>query len=252
MALGGGNDTYLSFMFPVAAATSFGAIFVADAGYGRLFRYDRATGYMSAISGVRVGSGTRMHTGSDGSLYLLDGIGPEIRRYSTNGSSLPTLHPRLESSRYKDFSVDQTSGHVLAADPLHRVIDRIEPLGRIAQIYLELPEIGPVASDGGAFLIALPGCKCVTEWRNGKPSRQLATSQLRLPQQLAVEAGEIYLLDGFDQSISRVHPGGVERIMPRQLNLLSPQHIAVSQGVMIVADGAGRSVTLFRIRRYSD
>jgi hypothetical protein len=241
--LTGGSETFISFMYPVAAVAAFGAVFIADAGYGRLFRFDRGTNLMAAIPGIRITPGSRLQVGADGTVYLLDAMGGEIRRHSMHGLTLPAMHSRVPSSRYLDFAVDNMTGRVFAVDSMYRVVDQIEPLGRVALAALELTVAGPIAVDGTTLLVADAQCKCVNEWRNGIFTRRLAEGSMRLPKVLAAEGGEVYLLDGFDRSISRVYEGGPE------LNLISPEHISVSGGMMYVTDGVSRTVAVFRIRR---
>lgn len=249
LPLPGGSEISISFMFPVAVVSCLGAIFVADAGHGRLFRYERSTGLMAAVTGVHIAMGSKLDAGADGTLYLMDAMGGEISRISMHGAALPTMHGRLPTNRYLDFAVEPYTGRVFAVDAVHNVLDRIEPLGRVALPFLEIDMGGPIALDGDALLIADTRCSCVNEWRNGRLARRLAAGSLRLPKMLRTERGEVYLLDGFDGGISRVHEGGLETLLPRQLNMVSPQHIFVSNGIMYVADGAGRSVAAFRIHR---
>ena len=248
--LPGGNEISLSFMFPVAVVASLGAIFVADAGYGKLFRYDRGSGLMAAVAGVRIGAGSKLHAGVDGSIFVMDAMGGEIRRHSMHGASVQVMHPRLPSNRYLAFTVETTTGRVFAVDSVHKMVDQIEPGGRVALSYLELDMSGPVAVDGTTLWVADAECGCVREWRNGSFVRRLANGKLRLPIGLVAERGEVYVLDGFDRSISRVFEGGLETVVPADLNLVSPQHIFVANGIMYVADGASRSVAVFRIRRH--
>lgn len=245
--LPGGNEAFLNFIYPVAAIAGADSIFIADAGLGRMFRYARGSGLMAVVPGVRVGRGTRLQSGIDGTVYLLDAFRGEISRYSPYGQPLPGFHPRVPTSRYLDFAVDASSGRVFAVDSTYRVVDRIEPLARIAQVHLDLEAAGPIALDGPDLFVADSSCKCVSQWRNGRFLRKLAPGLIRLPTSLATEGGEIYVLDSFDRSISRVAEGGLETIMPATLNLVSPEHIAVSGGIMYVADGVNRTVALFRI-----
>lgn len=246
--LPGGNEAFLNFTYPVSAVGGADSIFIADAGLGRMFRYARGSGLMAVVPGVRVGRGTRLQSGIDGTVYLLDAYRGEISRYSPYGLPLPAFHSRVPTSRYLDFAVDAGSGRVFAVDATYRVVDRIEPLARIAQVHLDIEAAGPIALDGQDLFVADSSCKCVTQWRNGRFLRKLATGLIRLPTALATEAGELYVLDGFDRSISRVAEGGLETAMPATLNLVSPEHISVSGGIMYVADGVSRTVALFRIR----
>lgn len=249
MPLPGGNETSLSFLAPEGVVTVLGSLFIADAGYGRVFRLERGTGLMAAVPGLRIASGTRLRAGQDGTLHVLDPLGAEIRRLSLHGVSLPALHARLPTSRYLDFVVEGATGRVYAVDIVHRVIDRIEPGGRIALDILEIDAAGPVALHDGAVLLADNRCACVNEFRDGKLVRRLSRGSLRQAVDLVVDRGEIYLLDAFDRSISRVNEGGLETMFPVQLDLVSPQQIFVSNGIMHVADPAKRFISVFRIQR---
>lgn len=252
LPLPGGSEAYVPFIFPVAVVASLGSIFIADAGHGRLFRYQQAGGMMAIVPGVRVNTSSRLRTGPAGAVFVLDAMQGEIRRYSMLGYPMPALHPRLPTSRYLDFDVDPLSGRVFASDPQMHVLDQLEPQGRIALGHLELDAAGPVAIAGNSVLIADFKCKCVNEWRDQRLIRQFAPGQIRLPKALVAADGEIYVLDGFDRSISRVHQGGLETLLARDLNLLAPEQISVSGGIMYVADGAGRSIAAFRVRRHGN
>ncbi len=248
--LPGGRETYLPLMFPVAVVARLGSLYIADAGHRRLFRYERNSGLMYALPGVSVAAGSLLRSAADGTLYVLDAMRGEIQRYSLDGRPVPAFHPRVPTSRYFDFAVEGTTGRVFAVDAMWRVVDRIEPMGRIALAHIEIPVVGPVAIAGDSLLIADATCKCVSEWRGGRMVRQLAAGQIRLPKALAAEGDEVYVLDGFDRSISRVFQGGLETIPATELNLLAPDQFSVSGGMMYVADGASRTVAAFRIRRH--
>jgi hypothetical protein len=248
--LPGGRETYLPFMFPVAVVASLGSIYIADAGYRRLFRYERNSGLMHALPGVSIAAGSLLRTAADGTLYVLDAMRGEIQRYALDGRPMSSFHPRVPTSRYLDFAVEGTTGRVFAVDAMWRLVDQIEPMGRIALAHIEIPVAGPLAIAGDSLLIADGTCKCVSEWRGGRVVRQLAAGQIRLPKALAADGGEVYVLDGFDRSISRVFQGGLETIPATELNLLAPDQISVSVGMMYVADGSSRTVAVFRIRRH--
>lgn len=250
--LPGGKESFVYFQFPVAVVASLESIFIADAGTGRLFRYVQSSGLMTAIPGVRVRPGMRLQAALDGTVFALDAMGGEISRYSMQGIPLPAMQPRMPGSRYLDFAIDLQSGTVLAVDAVYRVVDRIEPMGRIAIVHMNLGTTGPLALDGSLLVVADAQCKCVSEWRGGRMLRRLAVGLIRLPKALAAEKGEIYVLDGFDRSISRVSEGGLETIIAADLNLVSPEQMTVAGGMMYVADGAGRKVMAFKIRRRQD
>lgn len=249
MPLPGGNERHVPFLFPVAVVASLGALFIADAGHGRLFRYQHAGGMMAAVPGVRINTSSRLRAGAGGEVYVLDGVLGVIQRYSMLGQLQSPMQPRLPASHYLDFDVDPLSGRVFAVDSLTRYLDQVEPVGRLAIAHLQLDAAGPVALDGARLLTADAQCQCVNEWRDRRLVRKLALGQIRQPRALVADSGEIYVLDGFDRSISRVFEGGLEKLLPQQLNLISPEQIAVYGGMMYVADGASRTAAVFRIRR---
>lgn len=233
-------------MFPVAVAASFNDIYIADAGAARLYRYDQAFDAMAVMPEVRVGLATRLQTGADGSIYVLDPFASEILRYTRGGRQLPSMRPRQAASRYTSFTIDPLTGKVYAVDSAHLVIDEIQPLGQIATEYQRLDEAGPIATEGRGLYVGSARCGCVIEWLRGRQGRRFGAGKLRLPLALAIDGPNLYALDGADRSVALVHENGVETLAPATLNMLMPESLAVANGKLLVADGAGRRVTVFR------
>lgn len=246
--LPGAYGAFQPFVFPVAVAAGPIDIFIADAGNGRLYRYDRSMDAM-AVMPVRAMRGTRLHAGSDGSLYVLDPGAAAIQRYARNGQPLPSLLPSLPTASYREFAVDPATGRGYAVDAANLRIDRIEPQGRLALAELESTALAPVAYEHGSLYVADVHCRCVIELRDGRERQRLAAGELRQPLAIAVSRGRIYAIDGFDRSLCVVHPGGVERMAPSTLGLVAPEALAVADGLVYVADGAGHSVAILREER---
>lgn len=245
-AIGG----YVPLVFPVAVAAAFGDIFIADAGTSRLYRYDRSLGVMVVLPETRISQGTRLQTGADGSIYVLDTFSSEIRRYTRGGQQLPALAPRQITSRYSDFVVDALTGRVYAVDSAHISIDEIQPLGQFSIELQRLEEAGPVASDGRGLYIAGSRCGCVVEWIHGRMGRRFGAGKLRQARSLAVVGPQIYAIDGFDRSIALVHEEGVDLIPPAALGLSMPETLASADGGTVwVADGTGQRIAAFRPAR---
>lgn len=243
--LPGAYGAFQPFVFPVAVAVGPLDIFIADAGNGRLYRYDRSMDAM-AVMPVRAVRGTRLQAGSDGSLYVLDPGGVAIQRYARNGQPLPSLQPSLPTASYREFTLDPVTGRGYAVDATNLRIDRIEPQGRLALPELEPALIAPLAYEQGSLYVADANCHCVIEWRDGRERQRLAAGELRQPLALAVGRGRIYAIDGFDRSLCIVHPGGVDRMPPSALGLVAPEALAVAEGLVYVADGAGHAVAILR------
>lgn len=244
---------YVPLVFPVAAAASFNDIYIADAGVSRLYRYDRALDAMAVMPEPRIGTTTRLQTGPDGSIYVLDTFASEIRRYTRGGRPLPSMQPRLGTSRYAAFAIDPLNAKVYAVDSAHLTIDEIQPLGNFAIELQRLGQAGPIAADGRGLFVADASCGCVVEWIEGRAGRRFGAGMLRRPLSLAIDdRHRIYAVDAFDRSIALVHEEGVESLSPASLGLLMPESIATAPpGMILVADGAGHRVAAFRRGRRS-
>lgn len=237
-----------SFIFPVAVAVSTIDVFIADAGAGRIFRYDRALETLTPLPGMGAAPATRLQTGPDGSVYVLDAIAGEIRRYSRTGRPLPSLLPRIPTSRYSDFTIDPLTGIAYAVDFLNRGIDEIHPLGRVALHTMSIEQPGSLASNGRSLFVSDAACGCVVEWLNGRSIRRYDVGRLRQAKAIAVNNLHVYALDAFDRSVSVLYDGGADTMTPRDLDLLAPESIAVAGGLLYVADGAGRSIGIYATR----
>lgn len=237
---------YVPLVLPVAVAASFNDIYIADAGTARLYRYDRSLDVMAAMPETRIGPSTRLQAGADGTIYVLDPAAAEIRRYTRAGRALPTLRPRLATSRYNGFALDPLTGRGYAVDSAHLVIDEIQPLGQLSIEHLRIDEAGPIATDGRSLYVGSARCGCVVEWLQGRQGRRFGAGKLRLPLSLALEGPNLYALDGFDRSIALLNEEGSEAMTPGALGLLQPESIGAAPGMILVADGAGRRVVAFR------
>ena len=101
-ALGG----FQPLVFPVAVAMAGPDLYIADAGAGRLYRFEQALLALVPVAGVSALPGIRLQGGPDGSLYFLDPGASEIRRVARVGRPPPAMLPRLPASRYVEFAVD--------------------------------------------------------------------------------------------------------------------------------------------------
>ena len=239
---------HVPLVFPVAVAASFNDIYIADAGTSRLYRYDRALDAMAVMPAGRIGPATRLQTGPDGSIYLLDPFAGEIRRYTRGGQQLPVMRPRQVTSRYSGFAIDPLTGKAYTVDSAHLAIDEIQPLGNLAIELQRLDEAGPIATDGRGLFVGSARCGCIVEWIHGRQGRRFGAGKLRQPLSIAVDGPNVFALDGYDRSIARVHEEGIETMTAASLGLLMPESLAAAAGMILVADGAGRRVAAFHTR----
>ena len=237
---------YVQLVFPVAVAASFNDVYIADAGTARLYRYDRALDAMAVMPSPRIGPATRLQAGADGSIYVLDPFASEIHRYSRGGQTLPSLHPRQSTSRYSSFALDALTGKAYALDSAHLAIDEIQPMGQLSLQFQRLEEAGPVATDGRGLFVGSARCGCIVEWIQGRQGRRFGAGKIRQPLSIALNGPNVFVLDGFDRSIVLAHEEGVEKMSAASLGLLMPESLTATDGMILVADGAGRRVTAFR------
>lgn len=242
-ALGG----FQPLVFPVAVAMAGPDLYIADAGAGRLYRFEQALLALVPVAGVSALPGIRLQGGPDGSLYFLDPGASEIRRVARVGRPPPAMLPRLPASRYVEFAVDPVRGRVFAADGANGAIDRFEPTARQAVVAQAGTFPGPVATDGRALYLGDPACRCILRWQDGEPPVAMAEGELAQPRALAVGEGVVVALDSSDRSLLVVWAGGQERLEPARLGMLAPEGLAIAGGMLYVADGAGQAVHVFRL-----
>lgn len=242
-ALGG----FQPLVFPVAVAMAGADLYIADAGAGRLYRFEPALLALVPVAGISPVPGVRLQGGPDGLLYVLDPGASEIRRLSRVGRPLPALLPRLPASRYVEFAVDPVHGRVFASDGAHGAVDRFEPTGRQAVVVQAGAAPGPVAADGRALYLGDPGCRCILRWQDGIPPAALAEGELAQPRALAAGDGVVVALDGADRSLLVVSAAGQERVQAARLGMVAPEGLAIAGGLLYVADGAGQAVHVFRL-----
>ena len=240
---------FMPLVFPVAVAPAQLDVYVADAGSGQLLRYDRALDAIAVMPGVRVTPTTRIRTGTDGSVYVLDNGMAAIRRYTRGGRPLPALLPQRAASRYLDFVIDPLTGRAYAVDSAYLSIDEIQPLGNIAIELQRMDDPGPIASDGRSLYVAGSRCGCVTRFIDGRAVQRYGAGKLRQPRALVHEGGLLWALDRAERGIALVHEEGVDFLSPASLGLLQPEDLAGAQGQLWVADSAGRRVSAFHINR---
>ncbi|OHC70576.1 MAG: hypothetical protein A3H93_13325 [Rhodocyclales bacterium RIFCSPLOWO2_02_FULL_63_24] len=239
---------YVPLVFPVAVAASFNDIYIADAGTSRLYRYDRTLDAMAVMPVANISRATKLQVGPDGSIYVLDPFASEIRRYARSGKQLPAVRPRQATSRYDNFTVDSLTGKGYAVDSAHLVIDEIQPLGQFAIDFMRLDEAGPIATDGRGLFVASTRCGCVVEWIQGRQGRRFGSGKLRQPLSLGVDGPNVFVLDGFDRSIALVHEEGIEAMSAAALGMVTPESLAATGGMILIADGAGHRVSAFRVK----
>ncbi len=251
---GGG---FVRFRYPTAVAARGPDLYVADSGAGTLYRFDAALQAMQAVPGVRALPGTRIRVGADHTLFVLDPGAGRLRRFSRDGTPLQTLSDAVAAARFSDFSLDET-GRIYVLDALGRRIVAFHPAGRAASVFAsamegggELQAMGAIAGGAVGLLVADSACRCVLRLgEDGQVAARLGEGDLRQPGAIAMDReGRVFVADAFDQSL-KVFGDGVllASFAAAALGASGIAGIAIDEGFLYVADGAGARIVVLRIR----
>jgi hypothetical protein len=239
------------FVFPVAVAASPFATVIADAGAGRLYRYDPAVDAMAVVPGALVTPQTRLALGPDGSVYVANRGSAPVRRYDRDGRLLQEIVPYPGGAAYGDIAIDGVNGMVYALDQGLGRVEEVHPLGRSATLLAEELMYGPptaIAWDDRRLYLAGVHCGCVVAVSPLERTRTLVAQGLRRPAALAAGDGWLAVLDTAARKLSLFRHGlPYADATTESLRLIDPQGIALSGGLLYVADAAGRRVAVFRI-----
>lgn len=239
-------------VFPVDVAASTLDLFIADAGVGRLYRYDATVDAMAVIGGVRVTPQTRLAASPDGSVLVSDPAIGGALRFDRAGNLVQRIDARLGAARYDDIAVDPESGRYIALDRLQQRIEEVHPVGRSGVVLVDrqLPD-GPVGIALDRRLIYVSGrhCGCVVAIDPASGRQTTLIDELKDVGPLAAGGGWLAIADGVQRRLF-LHRDGMLRGEPSfdALKLANPQGLAIVNDTLYVADGAGRKVSVFRLK----
>ncbi|OGS92256.1 MAG: hypothetical protein A2Z95_01225 [Gallionellales bacterium GWA2_60_18] len=241
------------FIFPVAVAASPFEIYVADAGAGRLYRYDPALDAMSVMPDVTVTPQTRLQLGSDGSVYVASpGIAP-LRRYARDGSLLLEIAPNIGAARYDDIALDRISGMVYGLDRTFGRIEEVHPLGRSATLLsdsLTAESPAAIAQDGQWLYLANQRCGCIVATDLQRRTQSVLARGFRSPAALAADDGWLVVLDNVERKLSVYHGDRLRGTAKLEsLQLIDPRSIMLNNGLLYAADAVGNKIAVFRLNQ---
>lgn len=239
-------------VFPVAVAASTLDVYIADAGAGRLYRYDATVDAMAVIGGAPVTARTRLAASPDGSILVSDPAAGGALRFDRAGNLLQRIDARLGASRYDDIVVDPESGRYIALDRLQQRLEEVHPLGRSGVVLVDrqLPD-GPtgIALDRRIIYVGGRHCACVVAIDPASGRQTTVIEDLKDVGPLAAGGGWLVVADGVQRHLF-IHRDGMLRGEPSfdALKLANPQGLAIVNDTLYVADGHGRRVAVFRLK----
>lgn len=248
-----GSGSFTFFVFPVAVAASPFEMYIADAGAGRLYHYDPMLDAMSVVPGVVVTLQTRLALGPDASVYVASPGRSPARRYDRTGRLLQEIDPGLGAARYDEMAIDRVSGMIYGLDRVFGRVEEVHPLGRSATLLAAelLPESPlAIAWDDHRLYLAGEHCGCVVAISLLQRTRTMIAQGFRRPSAIAASDGWLAVLDTGERKLSLFYHGQLRgEATAESLRLVDPQGIALSGGVLYVADATGRRLAVFRMNK---
>lgn len=241
------------FVSPVAVAASSYDTYIADAGVGRLYRYDPMVEAMAILPNVQVTPQTRLAIGSDNSIYVANQGSILVRRYDRNGRLLQDISSTIGAARYDDIAVDGATGRLYGLDRVFRRLEEVHPMGRSARLVTDDLLAGTptaIAWDDRHLYLAGQPCGCVVAISPMEGTRSVVAHGFRQPSAIAARDGWLVVLDNVERKLSMFHGGQLRgEASFESLRLLDPRSIALSNGYLYIADAAGARVAVFRLGR---
>lgn len=253
-----GGPAYVHFVFPLAVAARGADVYIADAGLGKLFRYDLSAHTLFAFSGARAEAGVRLQVGLDRSVYVLDSRGRRVQRFNRDGRLLQVHEDDGNLGEPADLALDTETGEVLVADSLFNRLLAYRPAGRFSRLVLPKGEplgkvTGLAVGPDGFYVLDSGTRRIVVMDRLGGILYILGQGDLVDPVEIAADRGNrTYALERRTNTI-KVFAG--RRLAAEIAGTPVPagpwaiRDIATDESFLYLANGPGARIEVLRIMR---
>jgi len=242
---------------PVAVAGWQDQIFIADAGRGVIYRYDRSADRLTPFHVRALSPDVRLLTNAAGELYVTDPDQRQVLRLDGQGRVI---------QRFRDFNLnrpvalydDPRGGRLLVLDGPYQQVLAFNRLGRLEEIIHPRDEYGQppgglidLVADGTRFYL-LDGARreVLVVDRQGRFVSRFGAARLRQPVALARDFdGRLLVADAFDNRLwifPARRPAGT-RARAVMLNASRIRDLAVQAGWLFVADEGMGAVHILRL-----
>lgn len=252
-----GIIAFQQFVRPVAVAGREPDIYIADVGFGVVYRLDSRFGVMAVLPGVHARLGIQLHTRADLSIYVLDQPNRRVSHYSRSGQLLATFSDDLNIGRPVDVAWDERRGRVLVADALYNHLVAFHALGRASYVIRLRGKSGDrvfgiagMATSAEEIFLSDPVCQCIARVSmDGEVVETFGDRFFGQPGPIAVDRHQrVFVVDTFDSSLKIFFQGElIEELSAAKLGLQQLNDIWIRDGWVILSGGVGATVKIMRL-----
>ncbi len=241
---------------PVAVAGWQDWIYIADAGRGTLYRYDRAADRLQAFRAMALAPGVRMVAHPAGGLYVTDPPNRRVLRLDPDGR-IATVFRDFNLNLPVALADDPRGGRLLVLDGPYQQILAFNRLGRLEEVIHPRDQRGQppgnlidLAADANRFyLLDAARHEVLVTDRQGRYLRRFGQDVLKQPASLVRDPfGRVIVADAFDGRLWIFQPqarGRAARFVTTNAGRITD--LAVSEPWLLAADDGMGAVHVFRL-----
>lgn len=250
-----GITGHLTFLSPTQVAARNNLVYVVDAGYRQIFRYDATQMAMSRFAEYPAASVAGIVVAPDMSLYVVDPPTRKVLHFSQDGRLLRTIGSDQALGRPVAIVLDEQTGQLLVADSLYNHVVAFSslglPLGTLKS--LQAHSIDSMArGPDGLYLIDRPGRQVVVIGLDGIDRYTFGEGVLKDPLAIVVDRyNRAFISDGFDNTIKVFEAGELVAEfgggVGSPLNFNRITSLALDHGGLYVADSLNTRIQVFHV-----
>jgi len=251
-----GMAGYLAFLSPTKVAVRNNLVYLVDAGYRQILRYDAAQMAMSRFADYPATAVAGIVVAPDMSLYVVDTAARKVLHFSQDGRLLRTFGSEA-LARPVAVVLDEPTGQLLVADSLYNHVVAFNSLGRALGTLKSIHTHGIDAmtrGPDGLYLVDRQSKQVVVVGFDGVDRYTLGEGILKDPLAIAVDRyNRVFVSDGFDNTI-KVFEGeqlvadfGGASGSPLQFNRITG--LAMDHNELYVADSLNARLQIFHVAR---
>lgn len=250
-----GVTSYLAFLSPTHVAVRNNLVYVVDAGYQQIFRYDATQMAMSRFADYPAVSIADIAVGPDMSLYVVDPRSRKVLHFSHDGRLLRQIGSEQALARPAAMVLDEPTGQVLVGDSLYNHVVVFSslglPLGTLKSLHTRSIDAMARGPDG-LYLVDRVSKQVVVIGMDGLDRYTFGEGILKDPLAIAVDRNNrVFVSDGFDNTIKVFEAG--EHVADFGGTVGTPVHfnritsLAMDRTGLYAADSLNTRILIFHV-----